>query len=159
MKTIMTAMLASLMIAGCGIQEGPAKDAVKAMLNDPDSAKFEGLQAGITSGDVCGYVNAKNRMGGYVGKTPFYYVKSDKSAGIVQPLTDNDFKMLQYDLEYNPSSPDSYVKVELGCEDSAKLKTFCGEAFAAQHQAHPMCDIKAKGDALFLYELEQRYGK
>lgn len=39
-------------------------------LNDPESARFRNLQA-TEAGIVCGYVNAKNRFGGYVGFKPF----------------------------------------------------------------------------------------
>lgn len=48
---------------------------VLAKLNDPDSAKFrnEALSLGWTvrSALLCGEVNAKNRMGGYVGYVPY----------------------------------------------------------------------------------------
>lgn len=53
----------------------PLLDKVKADLNDPDSAQFRNVKV---FGDwsrsevaVCGEVNAKNRMGGYVGYTSF----------------------------------------------------------------------------------------
>lgn len=52
------------------------KEGVREELKDPDSAKFEGIVAmkdvkdgGIT---VCGFVNARNSFGGYVGKKPFF---------------------------------------------------------------------------------------
>lgn len=51
---------------------------VLAELNDPDSAKFrnEWLASGwsvwsVKHGILCGEVNAKNRMGGYVGYVKF----------------------------------------------------------------------------------------
>ena len=48
---------------------------LRSSLKDPDSAKFYGIYA-IQKPDqprpsVCGFVNAKNSYGGYVGKTPF----------------------------------------------------------------------------------------
>lgn len=50
---------------------GPILDNVRETLTDPDSAQFRNLQVygdGLP-GDtvVCGEVNAKNRLGGYVG--------------------------------------------------------------------------------------------
>lgn len=51
--------------------EHRAKNAVRSVLNDPDSAQFEGLFRNKKTGSVCGYVNAKNRMGGYVGRELF----------------------------------------------------------------------------------------
>ncbi|HAG77581.1 MAG: hypothetical protein CMK96_02410 [Pseudomonas sp.] len=47
-----------------------AKRAVTQRLNDPDSAKF-GKVVRRPSGIVCGYVNAKNAMGGYAGEKGF----------------------------------------------------------------------------------------
>jgi len=43
-------------------------------LIDPESARFDPVVAGRTpEGEVvvCGWVNSKNRMGGYAGKQPF----------------------------------------------------------------------------------------
>lgn len=47
-----------------------AKESVVKMLNDPDSAKF-GKVVYRDPGIVCGYVNAKNGFGGYVGEKGF----------------------------------------------------------------------------------------
>lgn len=48
-----------------------AKDAVRAILKDPDSAKFKDVQYNRKTGVSCGVVNAKNSMGGYVGDRAF----------------------------------------------------------------------------------------
>lgn len=68
---------------------------VLAELNDPDSAKFrdEWLASGWTEWFVkgsilCGEVNAKNRMGGYVGYTPFKAI-----AGLHADIGNNDLKL------------------------------------------------------------------
>ncbi len=50
-------------------------------LIDPDSAKFTGLYAAKTDNPnektvICGYVNAKNRLGGYTGKKRFMAMPS-----------------------------------------------------------------------------------
>lgn len=52
-----------------------ARVAVLKSLNDPYSAKFEGLsfQESSAGSIVCGMINAKNRFGAYVGAVPFYY--------------------------------------------------------------------------------------
>lgn len=77
--------LSALLAAGCNkaeplpvaklspAQEEQAKLAVRSTLKDPHSAMFEGLEAGTTHDGtiVCGYVNAKNGFGGYVGRQPF----------------------------------------------------------------------------------------
>lgn len=48
-----------------------AKAAVRNNLIDPESAQFDGLFTNKKTGAVCGYVNAKNKMGGYTGKKIF----------------------------------------------------------------------------------------
>jgi hypothetical protein len=51
-----------------------AKGAVSQILFDPSSAQWEGLRISTRNRKVvCGLVNAKNRFGGYVGRTPFAY--------------------------------------------------------------------------------------
>ena len=44
-----------------------AKARIVSMLKDPDSAKFKDVAVSVSSGAVCGRVNAKNSHGGYVG--------------------------------------------------------------------------------------------
>ena len=49
------------------------QEKIKARLRDPESARFTDVVVSRRSGSpvVCGYVNAKNGFGGYVGKEPF----------------------------------------------------------------------------------------
>lgn len=49
------------------------QEKIKASLRDPDSVRFTDIVVSRSSGApvVCGYVNAKNGFGGYVGKEPF----------------------------------------------------------------------------------------
>lgn len=58
-------------MAGRNAQHEAAMAAVKGMLKDPESAQFSGLWVGPEGKYVCGEVNAKNAMGGYVGKQAF----------------------------------------------------------------------------------------
>ncbi len=44
---------------------------VKLVLSDPDSAKFDKVLFNRKTGASCGYVNSKNKMGGYVGSKHF----------------------------------------------------------------------------------------
>lgn len=64
--------------------EAAAEKGVRDRLKDPDSAKFSDLvayQKSPTAIAVCGYVNAKNSLGGYVGASPFLaYVGISKNA-------------------------------------------------------------------------------
>lgn len=69
-----------------------AEAAVRARLIDPSSAQFEwpygflwgqwkpALQARVTGYWTCGQVNARNRMGGYVGRSAFVVVMSDEGS-------------------------------------------------------------------------------
>ena len=46
-----------------------AREAVMNTLKDPASAQFEAVQ--VKANAVCGFVNARNSYGGYVGRTRF----------------------------------------------------------------------------------------
>ncbi|WP_159917874.1 hypothetical protein [Pantoea sp. 18069] len=68
---------------------------VRAELNDPDSALFRnerllfGWSEWTVKGNVlCGEVNAKNKMGGYVG-----YAKFSSVAGLHANIGSNDFEL------------------------------------------------------------------
>lgn len=81
----------ALITPGCDRSPAQAQDWVRAVLKDPDSARFSEVQ---TYGDgaemlACGMVNAKNSMGGYVGNTPFmisegwlHLANAENAAGI-----------------------------------------------------------------------------
>ncbi|WP_139150920.1 hypothetical protein [Halofilum ochraceum] len=93
-KIILPAVVASLaLLAGCATGTNTAstesvdqrieltdqqvkaiKAGVRDALVDPESARFGNMVAGAKNDGsiyVCGMVNAKNRMGGYSGATPF----------------------------------------------------------------------------------------
>jgi hypothetical protein len=63
-----------------------AKDTVKEKLVDPRSAEFKNVRATAT-GNVCGEVNSKNRMGGYVGFKHFWVFTSGAHRNV---LLDSD---------------------------------------------------------------------
>lgn len=96
MKNVFLGLLFSAVLAGCNqvVVDQHAKNlppsvgsysltpddktiienGVRQSLKDPDSAKFGPMQASKRSDGavtVCGYVNAKNSFGGYVGMQPF----------------------------------------------------------------------------------------
>jgi hypothetical protein len=48
------------------------QDSFRMTLIDPNSAMFQDVKM-YEDGALCGQVNSKNRMGGYVGFTSFYY--------------------------------------------------------------------------------------
>jgi hypothetical protein len=80
----------------------PMKAAVADQLKDPDSAKFR--KVAIVRGSVCGEINAKNSMGGYVGYKRFMVV-DDASA-----IDDDTYKFEElWDqvCSKNPTKPPS----------------------------------------------------
>lgn len=91
-----------LVVALCGVEGAfaepedqvfeQAKKTLSARLKDPESARFRNLvyMPATTPGNtdiVCGWTNARNSFGGYVGFRPFYVmgdsaeVRDDESAG------------------------------------------------------------------------------
>lgn len=82
---VIAVLVAGGMIAGAILLSRPAppepvkpdpfqevKAAVAAKMFDPGSATFQALSVKVTDFAYCGEVNAKNRMGGYVGYKKFY---------------------------------------------------------------------------------------
>jgi hypothetical protein len=80
-------------LAGCGKSRiEQAHDLVKDGLSDPDSATFKSdTEYAKKDGNfiVCGQVNAKNRMGGYVGYR--WYIVEDGKALVMNDDNASDF--------------------------------------------------------------------
>jgi hypothetical protein len=57
--------------------KGSAETAIKSILKDPESATFSSVTYNSSYDCVCGYVNAKNALGGYTGKTRFMVVNQN----------------------------------------------------------------------------------
>jgi hypothetical protein len=53
-----------------------AEGNLRQMMKDPESVRFRDVHANRATGAVCGYYNAKNSYGGYVGESPFIYYHS-----------------------------------------------------------------------------------
>lgn len=60
------------------------KAAVAAKMVDPGSATFQALSVKIADFSYCGEVNAKNRMGGYVGYQKFFAMKTTSGDWLIQ---------------------------------------------------------------------------
>jgi hypothetical protein len=73
---------------------GPAKTAMSRKLSDPQSAQWGEFYTVVGDGGyglVCGAVNAKNHMGGYIGMTGFTYEpKADRAIMLFSGNTDGD---------------------------------------------------------------------
>jgi len=76
-----------------------AKRAVITQLNDPNSAEFYNV-AVFNYYSVCGEVNAKNAMGGYVGRRRFAYSTLTHTANIEDPVLDKErlFEKLHWNV-------------------------------------------------------------
>ncbi|MGY4312852.1 hypothetical protein [Bradyrhizobium sp. JR3.5] len=67
-----------------------AKTQLGKFLFDPYSAQYEDIREIKTEigAMVCGLVNAKNRMGGYVGRKPFYYMAINGEVAVIRNNSD-----------------------------------------------------------------------
>lgn len=75
--------VAALLVSACSSAEEDAEGAVKQLLSDPESARFQDV---VQKRDyVCGKVNSKNRMGGYMGFRSFYVAEQGKGAVVIDP--------------------------------------------------------------------------
>ena len=146
MKLRLSLLVLIVFLSGC-FAENEAKNAVKKLLNDPDSAQFSEVTNGKKNGDVCGFVNAKNRMGGYVGNTAFFYEKASGIAGLVQPVEDSEFRSLWLAIKGNSFS-EELEKVMMGCKVSEMWGDTCTSP--AIPATHPMCPaLKKNGTDLY----------
>lgn len=78
-----------------------AKSAVRHLLKDPSSAEFEDLKffpSFLGFNSVCGKVNARNSLGGYVGARRFIWKSKDKTidmeVGDPDTLVDKSFNVV-----------------------------------------------------------------
>jgi hypothetical protein len=93
-----------------------AKKAVKEHLTDPDSAKFDAEVAGADPKIVCGFVNSKNKMGGYDGRALFLFKRGTGAAILSHPPTADDLRNLikfrtmpGYDKQWKDDNRDCYI--------------------------------------------------
>lgn len=153
MGKALLAALACAALAGCGPQS-EAKNALKKLLNDPDSAQFSELQAGQQAGDVCGLFNAKNRMGGYAGSTPFFYQKATKTVAIAKLPEDSDFRMLYLSIG-STSFSDDYSKVSMQCRIVEQWSAVCKTPHP--QNSNPLCNDLAAGGVVLYEKLRAQY--
>lgn len=122
--TSLIALAVVLTLGACTNHE--AKKAVKQLLNDPDSAQFRDITPGKEEKSVCGFVNAKNRMGGYVGDSPFFYQGLSQTVGIANSPTDSDIRSLALSLKIGGRSFDEeFQKVTMMCEMRDRWDDVC----------------------------------
>jgi len=148
------AAVAALM-AGCNAaftEEQRIKQAVREQLIDPDSAKFEAIYKGKTEKHWCGMVNAKNRMGGYAGATPFVYEKVAEGFGFVslvrEPPDDYEFKSLMSTSSFEKE----YKVLASKCKSIKDWNDACGTTPMESHEmCAPLIDPEEKDFVKKLY--------
>lgn len=154
MRKAATVFLLTFLLMGCTEQE--AKSALKGILNDPDSAKFSGLKKGAVDGNMCGFFNAKNRMGGYAGNTPFFYEKLIRHAVIVEGVEDRDFERLWRSLDQGGFS-EEYAEVRGKCYLVDRWVSVCG--FDYPGNTSSLCNaFEPDGERLYRV-LQDRFSK
>lgn len=78
MRWILCVTAATLLLSGCNLyRQHEAESQVRDLLRDPESAQFSDFTVAGNGLLVCGKVNAKNGMGGYVGKRTFIVWAND----------------------------------------------------------------------------------
>ena len=85
-STNIAALIALSMLIGCSTSESNLKERVKRTLIDPESVQFRELSLSVSGNCLTGEVNAKNRMGGYVGFKKFF--ASEHTILIAENLSD-----------------------------------------------------------------------
>jgi hypothetical protein len=147
MRTLLTTVALSSVLAlgACSPQH---EKAVKQLLNDPESARFSEVTQGVSAGDVCGYVNAKNKMGGYAGKTPFYYRVGGETA-VMPPIEDSDFRTFFWNMTSRDSEK-RFTDLSQRCTAVRQWKGVCG--FDHPGGVHRLCGTTLqKGNTSSLY--------
>jgi hypothetical protein len=91
---------------GDGTLIAKAKQSIEASLFDPHSAQYDDLKivdTGRAGKLVCGMVNAKNRMGGYVGRKGFIYFAASDVSHVINDYWDT----------YVQAKDDAFVRDQL----------------------------------------------
>ncbi|WGM40989.1 hypothetical protein [Caulobacter sp. NIBR1757] len=128
---IVIAAILALTLPACdlipGTPRNQAREALRGMMFDPGAAKIEFVAE--TADAVCGTVNGKNRMGAYVGASPFVF---RKSIGYVEvyggDVEGSDLRMLSLTDTDDPDWDKSYGEIDAKCRFPKTWKAMCGVA-------------------------------
>ena len=146
MRGVLYLAVAACLLSGCDYipsAENTAKKAVRALLYDPDSAKFSDVYKGASDGSYCGYINAKNRFGAYTGNTLFMYESLGSDVGlasiVADPLRDSDFKQLVAPGTFDKERfMEQYGKIRDGCNAAKEWERVCGSKLP--RETPKLCD-------------------
>jgi len=136
---------ATFALSGC-VDEWKARSAVKGLLTDPGSVEFYDLKKS-DRGNICGQFNAKNRIGGYVGKTHFYYQPHSETVAIVTGVDDSELRDLYRRISAKMDFSDEYDDLSLKCRLAGDWNRICGQPFP--HNTSRFCSFLGDGRALY----------
>lgn len=153
-RAAMTAFV--FVLAACGGEREAAREAVRQALVDPTSATFSAETEAFDKKGICGFVNAKNRMGGFSGPMPFLVTEGQPTL-ISRAPTRSDLAMLIPPL--GPSWQDQRATIQQECNAIWALKNQCPAQFVASVETDPLvCQAfnRAKGDPYELRDMQER---
>lgn len=107
-----------------------AKAKIAAKMKDPESARFADLVSVVDKGGtsiVCGWINAKNSYGGYVGYTPFVVTDTYADVRSKEPrrsLTSNRAKFDEIWLTCTPNNKESFGDSLVEMQD-LRVEEYC----------------------------------
>lgn len=124
---ILTLACAAALTAACdrvpGTDAYRARTELSGYLIDPGSAKITVYRG--RGNALCGFVNAKNRMGAYVGNTPFLIDEGYPSPALWQEPTTSDYSTWSNDGS-SSAGHEAYERLETGCAFKARWVKSCG---------------------------------
>lgn len=147
---------AVMLLSGCGA-EWEAKKSVKRLLNDPESAQFTSVITAPNSGNVCGFVNAKNRIGGYVGAMPFFYRATSGQAAIISPPTRRDFETLHRRITAQMDFSEEHGELSTKCRLVSEWDGICGYRYPMESTS--MCSVLGRAPTEILDTLQSEFGR
>lgn len=132
-----------------------AKTRIAATMKDPESVRFADLTSSSKDGTsiVCGWINAKNSYGGYVGFTPFIVTDTYVAVRSKEPRSSFASNRAKFDEVWTSCTPDDDqplgeslvevqdLKVEKYCKSLAKY------AKKEDRQSRTLACVKHEHDA------------
>lgn len=154
MRPIRTMMLGAVLVAagGCerlpGTPQNDAVLAVRSQMLDPQAARIEIRKTG--PGGVCGTVNGKNAMGGYVGVRPFV-VQGVIARIYSEPPSRDDVRMLLR-MDKGADRDDLVVRIGVDCDLPRLWREICGTPFLADEGDAHLCQLWTTGKTAKLFD-------
>lgn len=162
MRTALLICVGAVALTGCDKLPGTAKNkaatAVRAMTFDPAAAKIAFTTE--TPQAVCGTVNGKNRMGAYVGATPFVYFKPTGQTIVYGGQPDSyDIRRLDDTDSADPEWTALFSEIDAKCGFPNEWDMNCKVPMPAEGNSH-ICQTwrsDGNGPTKIMDELRRNY--